>query len=228
MEANRRSRVKHRSCWIAFIVLLALPAVTAVLLAAHARFCATPTEQSLSQGLVQSVLLSESSEAEIIQHIYDELSWKVSSYGTGMLGWVFYEDTCQGDNCDYAYLHMEMIVKIFDLCMFLRRVGYTTVTTTIDVNESTVEIKVLQGTMWPWPIAIKTTERDISLEVSRVRERAVESLADVLREANSSVLLKFSRNSDSWTVSAYTPREELIHSVKVHLSDYRVTEEDMQ
>ena len=37
---------------------------------------------------------------------------------------------------------MEMIVKVFDLCMFNRRVWFTTVNTTIDFNEPKVEVEV--------------------------------------------------------------------------------------
>lgn len=228
MKAKRRSIGKYKSCWISIGILLALAAGLAVFLAVRARFCAIPTEKSLSQGLIRSVLPSERSEAELIQHIYDELSWKLASFGTGMPGWVYFENTCQRDDCILDYLHMEMIVKVFDLCMFSRRVGFTTVTTSIDVNESQVEIKVLQGTMWAWPIPIETTENEISQEVSEVKEAAIAFVGNPVWETHSSLSLKFSRSVDSWSVSVYTPREELFHSVQVGLSNYQVIEEEKQ
>ena len=218
----------HRKRRMLIVLLLVALAVPVVVYAAWDQFCTIPREASFSQGFLRSVLRSDHSEAEIIQHIYDELSWKLASYGTGMPGWVYFENTCQEENCVLDYLHMEMIVKVFDLCMFTRRVGFTTVIASIDVNESKVGIKVVQGTMWPWPIPIETSERDILLEISRVKERAIGSLENLVRQTQSSLLVKFSRSTDSWRISVYTQREELIHFLKVGLSDYQVIEEEKQ
>ena len=228
MKAKRRSRGKYRSCWISIIVLLALVAVSAVFFTAQARFCAIPTEKSLSQGFIRSVLRSERSEAEIVQHIYDELSWKLAWHGTGMLGWIYFTNTCQGDDCNLDYLYMEMIVKVFDLCMFNRRVWFTTVNTTIDFNEPKVEVEVFHATMWAWPIPIETAENEISLEVSRVKERAIGSIESSVWETYSTLSLKFSRSVDSWSASVYTPSEELIKSVQVGLYDYQIIKEEQQ
>ena len=228
MKAMRHAGRTCNSCWIPIILLLAVAAVPLVSYAAWKSFCTIPTEVSLSQGFIRSVLRRDHSESEMIQHVHEKLSQKLAWHGTGMLGWVYFQDMCQGDACILDYLHMEMIVKHFHICMAARRVGFTTVTTTIDFSKSKVEVDVLPGTMWPWPIPIESTDDEISLEVSRVKERAIDSIEDAVWKMHASVTLKFSRSVDSWRVSVYTPHEELIHKVQVDLFDYRIIEEEMQ
>lgn len=218
----------HRKRRMLIVLLLVVLAVPAVAFAAWDRFCTIPTDVSFSQGFIRSVLRSDRSEAETIQHVYDELSRKLAWRGTGTLGWVGFQGICKGGDCNLDFLHLEMIVKHFHICMFARRVEFTTVTATVDFGKSKVEFNVLNGTMWPWPIPIATTENEISQEVSQVKEVAIASIENPVWETHSSLSLKFSRSVDSWSVSVYTSREELIHSVKVGLSDYQVIKEEKQ
>ena len=72
---------------------------------------------------------------------------------------------------------MEMIVKVFDLCMFNRRVWFTTVNTTIDFNEPKVEVEVFPcDHVGIGQSQSKLPRTKYHWSVSRVKERAIGSI----------------------------------------------------
>lgn len=224
MKNKRPMPRAYRTCWSSIILLLAVVAVPAALFAAWASFCTIPTEVPLSHGFKRSVLQNDHSAVEALQLVNNEISRRLAWHGTITFRDSYIRETCRSDTCVLDSLYAEMSVKHFHVCTYSRKVKHTTVVIRIDISKSQVEADLVPGTMWP----DETTVDGIFSDILRIKDLAINSIEDVLWKTYSSLSLEMSRTIDGWSIQAFTPRGELIHSEEVGRSEFHQLKEEKQ